>query len=81
MLSAQRQPDLQQLEQRQLRQRVARPSDLEGIADTVYQHSWDSAHISRGCTHPGLVATGGGFALKQLLTTTTAVGTTMTSVL
>ena len=35
-------------------------SDREGIADTVYQHSWNSAHMSRDCTQPGLVATGGG---------------------
>jgi hypothetical protein len=33
--------------------------DREGIADTVYQHSWVSAHNSRDCTQPGLVATGG----------------------
>jgi hypothetical protein len=33
--------------------------DREGIADTVYQHSWNSAHMSRDCTQPGLVATGG----------------------
>src|SRR5215470_13716185 len=24
--------------------------DREGIADTVYQHSWNSAHMSRDCT-------------------------------
>jgi hypothetical protein len=35
-------------------------SDREGIADTVYQHSWNSSHMSRDCTQPGLVATGGG---------------------
>jgi hypothetical protein len=34
-------------------------SDREGIADTVYQHSPFSAHMSRDCTQPGLVATGG----------------------
>jgi hypothetical protein len=34
-------------------------SDREGIADTVYQHSWNSSHMSRDCTQPGLVATGG----------------------
>jgi hypothetical protein len=34
-------------------------SDREGIADTVYQHSWQSSHMSRDCTQPGLVATGG----------------------
>ena len=33
--------------------------DREGIADTVYQHSWNSAHMSRDCTQPGLIATGG----------------------
>ena len=33
--------------------------DRQGIADTVYQHSWNSAHMSRDCTQPGLVATGG----------------------
>jgi hypothetical protein len=35
-------------------------SDREGIADTVYQHSPISSHMSRDCTQPGLVATGGG---------------------
>jgi len=35
-------------------------SDREGIADTVYQHSWNSSHMSRDCTQPGFVATGGG---------------------
>lgn len=33
--------------------------DRAGIADTVYQHSPFSAHMSRDCTQPGLVATGG----------------------
>jgi hypothetical protein len=33
--------------------------DREGIADTVYQRSWNSSHMSRDCTQPGLVATGG----------------------
>jgi hypothetical protein len=33
--------------------------DREGIADTVYQKSWVSSHMSRDCTQPGLVATGG----------------------
>ena len=33
--------------------------DREGIADTVYQHSPISSHMSRDCTQPGLVATGG----------------------
>jgi hypothetical protein len=33
--------------------------DREGIADTVYQHSPFAAHMSRDCTQPGLVATGG----------------------
>jgi hypothetical protein len=33
--------------------------DREGIADTIYQHSWNSSHMSRDCTQPGLVATGG----------------------
>jgi hypothetical protein len=33
--------------------------DRDGIADTVYQHSPFSAHMSRDCTQPGLVATGG----------------------
>ena len=33
--------------------------DREGIADTPYQHSWVSSHMSRDCTQPGLVATGG----------------------
>jgi hypothetical protein len=33
--------------------------DREGIANTVYQHSWVSAHMSRSCSQPDLVATGG----------------------
>ncbi|HEY1363993.1 MAG TPA: lectin [Xanthobacteraceae bacterium] len=33
--------------------------DRQGIADTVYQHSWNSAHMSRGCSQEDLVATGG----------------------
>jgi hypothetical protein len=33
--------------------------DRKGNADTVFQHSWNSAHMSRGCTPPDLVATGG----------------------
>jgi hypothetical protein len=33
--------------------------DRKGNADTVFQHSWNSAHMSRGCTQPDLVATGG----------------------
>jgi len=33
--------------------------DREGLADTVWQHSWNSAHMSRDCTQPGFVATGG----------------------
>jgi hypothetical protein len=33
--------------------------DRRGNADTVYQHAWNSAHMSRGCTQPDLVATGG----------------------
>lgn len=34
-------------------------ADREGIADTVYQHSWVSSHMSRSCSQPDLVATGG----------------------
>jgi hypothetical protein len=34
-------------------------SDRDGIADTVYQHSPISSHMSRDCTQAGLVATGG----------------------
>jgi hypothetical protein len=33
--------------------------DREGLADTVYQHSWNAAHMSRDCTQAGFVATGG----------------------
>jgi len=33
--------------------------DRRGIADTVFQHSWVSAHMTRGCTQPDLIATGG----------------------
>jgi Collagenase NC10 and Endostatin len=34
-------------------------ADREGIADTVYQKSWVSSHMSRSCSQPDLVATGG----------------------
>ena len=33
--------------------------DRKGNADTVFQHNWSSAHMSRGCTPADLVATGG----------------------
>jgi hypothetical protein len=33
--------------------------DRTGGADTVYQHSWASAHTSRACSQPDLIATGG----------------------
>lgn len=33
--------------------------DRRGLADTVFQHSWNSAHMSRGCSQPDLIATGG----------------------
>jgi hypothetical protein len=33
--------------------------DRKGNADTIFQHSWNSAHMSRGCTQPDLIATGG----------------------
>jgi hypothetical protein len=33
--------------------------DREGIADTVYQHSPFAAHMSRSCSQPDLIATGG----------------------
>jgi hypothetical protein len=33
--------------------------DRRGNADTVFQHSWVAAHMSRGCTQPDLIATGG----------------------
>jgi hypothetical protein len=33
--------------------------DRRGNADTIFQHSWNSAHMSRGCTQPDLIATGG----------------------
>jgi hypothetical protein len=33
--------------------------DREGIADTVYQHSPFASHMSRSCSQPDLVATGG----------------------
>jgi hypothetical protein len=33
--------------------------DRTGGADTIYQHSWNSAHQSRDCTPAGLNATGG----------------------
>ena len=34
-------------------------ADREGIADTVFQKSWVSSHMSRSCSQPDLVATGG----------------------
>jgi hypothetical protein len=33
--------------------------DRQGIADTVFQHSWNSSHMSRACSQDDLVATGG----------------------
>jgi hypothetical protein len=33
--------------------------DRKGNADTIFQHSWNSAHMSQGCTQPNLIATGG----------------------
>jgi hypothetical protein len=33
--------------------------DRKGNADTTFQHHWGSSHMSRGCTGPDLVATGG----------------------
>jgi hypothetical protein len=33
--------------------------DRRGNADTIFQHSWNSAHMSRGCTQADLIATGG----------------------
>jgi hypothetical protein len=33
--------------------------DRRGGADTEFQHSWNSAHMSRDCTQDGLRATGG----------------------
>ena len=33
--------------------------DRRGNADTVFQHHWGSSHMSRGCTQPDLIATGG----------------------
>src|SRR5512145_2431799 len=33
--------------------------DRQGIADTEYQRSWNSSHMSRSCSQEDLVATGG----------------------
>jgi hypothetical protein len=33
--------------------------DRRGAADTVFQRSWNAAHMSRGCRQPDLIATGG----------------------
>jgi len=33
--------------------------DREGLNDSIYQKSWNSAHMSRSCSQPDLVATGG----------------------
>jgi hypothetical protein len=35
-------------------------ADREGIADTVFQRNPIASHMSRGCSQPDLVATGGG---------------------
>jgi hypothetical protein len=33
--------------------------DQQGLTDTVYSHSPFAAHLSRNCSQPGLIATGG----------------------
>ena len=33
--------------------------DRRGGANTVFQRSWNSAHMSRACSQPDLIATGG----------------------
>jgi len=33
--------------------------DRRGGSDTVYQKSWNAAHMSRSCSQPDLIATGG----------------------
>lgn len=33
--------------------------DRRGLDNSVFQRSWNSAHMSRGCTQPDLIATGG----------------------
>jgi hypothetical protein len=33
--------------------------DRQGNADTVHQKSWNAAHMSRGCSQPDLIASGG----------------------
>jgi hypothetical protein len=33
--------------------------DKTGLEDTIYAHSWNSAHQSRDCSQEGLIATGG----------------------
>ena len=33
--------------------------DRQGNTDTVFQRSWNAAHMSRGCSQPDLVASGG----------------------
>jgi hypothetical protein len=33
--------------------------DRKGGADTVFQRSWNAAHMSRSCSQPDLIATGG----------------------
>ncbi|MEA2990154.1 MAG: hypothetical protein QOG83_2865 [Alphaproteobacteria bacterium] len=33
--------------------------DREGNSDTVFQRSWNAAHMSRSCSQPDLIATGG----------------------
>jgi hypothetical protein len=33
--------------------------DQQGLSDTIYAHSPFASHLSRNCSQPGLVATGG----------------------
>ena len=33
--------------------------DRRGGADTVFQKSWNATHMSRSCSQPDLIATGG----------------------
>ena len=33
--------------------------DRRGVADHVFAKSWNAAHMSRSCSQPDLIATGG----------------------
>ena len=58
-ISRQPQPDLQQLDERHLRQRHGRPHRPARPVGHVYAKSWNASHMSRSCSPDDLRATGG----------------------